>query len=569
MIKMVARMTLVSLALVLVLSVGFGGALAQDDGIPRGGIVTVSHEAFSVVLRNFSPFAPTQNPASQAFIYEPLMVWNEVDGEIIPWLATGFVWSDDLLTLTFNIREGVMWNDGETFDANDVLYTMNLTREFPALDRGAVWAFLDSVELLDDYTIQFNLGEVYSLADVLIAQTRPVPEHIWSELDDPVTFVDDDPVATGPFSVVCRLEDQVFELCANPLYWQEGRPYVDAIRYPAYPGNEQSTLALINGDIDWGGHFIPDVETTYAAADPDNFNFYYWPGGATVNLYMNTTKAPYDDVAFRRAVSQAIDYNAVVNIGMYGYTIPSDPTGLGPRFEGWASQEALERAAELGLNEYAPSAAAATLDEAGYLDVNGDGFRELPNGDPMSMNVQVVNGWTDWVTSVQIISQNLQDIGVNAQVVTPEFGEWLNNLQTGDYDISIGWSSSGYTPWNYYRDSLDSSLLGADNIANATSWSRWFSDDADALLAAFTATADPDEQFQVLSDLQMLFVENVPLVPLFPGPTWYQWNTQQFTGFPTADNYYTQGSPWSRDSNSRLLVAVNIHCIDDTACGQE
>jgi peptide/nickel transport system substrate-binding protein len=64
----------------------------------------------------------------------------------------------------------------------------------------------------------------------------------------------------------------------------------------------------------------------------------------------------------------------------------------------------------------------------------------------------------------------------------------------------------------------------------------------------------------------MLYVENMPAIPLFPGPTWYEYTTYRFTGFPTEDNYYAQGSPWER--NSAAIVISTIHCIDDSACGQ-
>ena len=70
----------------------------------------------------------------------------------------------------------------------------------------------------------------------------------------------------------------------------------------------------------------------------------------------------------------------------------------------------------------------------------------------------------------------------------------------------------------------------------------------------------------IVNQLQMLYVENMPAIPLFPGPTWYEYTTYRFTGFPTEDNYYAQGSPWER--NSAMIVISTIHCVDDMACGQ-
>jgi peptide/nickel transport system substrate-binding protein len=207
----------------------------------------------------------------------------------------------------------------------------------------------------------------------------------------------------------------------------------------------------------------------------------------------------------------------------------------------------------------------ALLDEAGYVDSDGDGIRNLPDGgENISFDVQVVNGWTDWVTSVQIISQNFQDIGLDASIQTPDFGAWFANLQSGDYDASIGWGTAGNTPYNYFRNLLLSDLITEEGVANAELWHRWTSEEADELLGDFTATADADVQQEIINDLQMLYVENIPAIPLFPGPTWYQWTTYRFTGFPTADNYYAQGSPW--DGPSRLIVVNRIHCIDEESC---
>lgn len=548
-----------AITLLLVFSLGLGLVAAQDEA--PSGTVTVSHRAASTWVRNFNPFAPDPINDVHGLIYEPLLVWNEVNGEGTPWLATDISYSEDLMDVNITLREGVQWSDGEAFNADDVVFTLELIREYPELDRGALWDFIESVEKVDDYNVVVHLSRVYTLADTLIGEVETVPEHIWSQIEDPVTFTNDDPVATGPFSIVCTFEDQVFELCANPNYWGEG-PFVERLRYPAYPGNEQSNLAMVNGEIDWAGHFVPDIEQTYVAADPEHHHYFFWPGGGTVNLYLNTTKAPFDDVAFRQAISQAIDYDSVVGIGMYGYTVPSDPTGMGVRFADWVSEESLAIADEMGLGQYNPEAAAATLDAAGYVDADGDGWRDLPDGSALAFNIQAVNGWTDWVTSIQIISQNLQDVGLNAQVATPEFGDWLNNLQTASYDVSIGWSSSGRTPWNFYRDIMLSSLVGEDDRANATTWGRWFSDEADQLLLSFTETADPAEQREIIGQIQNLFVQNVVVIPLFPGPAWYEWNDSRFTGFPTAEDYYTQGSPWDRDSNSRLLVALSLRPVE-------
>ena len=567
--KTFVRMIVIGL-LMATLSVGVGTA---QEGIPRGGTFIVSEGQQAAFPNNFNPYAPDPTRWTQGTMYELLTLFNPVEGgKPTHWLATGYEWSEDLMTLTYTLHEGVKWTDGEDFNADDVVFTFNMLKEFPAMDRGAVWQYIESVEKVDDYTVAVHLSQVYTLLHELIGgNIYIVPEHIWSTIEDPVTFTNPEPVATGMLTEVVAVNEQVLEICRNENYWQMGEdgqplPYVNCMRMPVYPGNDPANFAAANGELDWIGNFIPDIESTFVAANPEKHFYYFWPGGGVVQFYMLTTKVPFSDLAFRRALSMAIDYASVANIGMYGYTVPANATGLGPRNESWLSQAALDKAAEYGLNVYDPEAAKAALDEAGYVDADNDGWRDMPDGSPLAFKVQVVNGWTDWVTSVQIMSQNFQDIGLNSTIDVLDFGVWFANLQNGTYDTSIGWSAAGNTPYDFYRNVLYSPLIGEDGLANAVLWGRWTSEEVDQLIEAFVATVDEAEQRAISDQLQMIYVENVPAIPLFPGPTWYEYTTHRFTGFPTREDYYVQGSPWCVPC--RAIVLTQLHCISEEACEQ-
>ena len=560
---------LISVLLIAVLAV----SLASAQMTPRGGTVVISDGEQPGGGRNFNPYTPDPANFSQRVVYEPMVLFNPVDGGLPTfWLATGYEYGDDLQSVTFTLRDGITWSDGEAFDAEDVAFTFNMFLNHPGTDTSAIADFLESVEIVDSMTVKFNLNRVYTLAHELIGNQWIVPQHDWADVEDYAIFLNEEPVGTGPLTEVVDFNEQSYTVCRNENYWRmddngEQLPYIDCIRQMLYVGNDPANLALINGELDWVSNFVPDIETTFIAVNPEKHGYYFWPGGATIQLYSNTTKAPFSDVNFRRAMSMAIDYDAVTSIGMYGYTNPANAVGLGPRYDAWISEEALAMADEMGQTRYNPDGAMALLDEAGYVDSDGDGFRNLPDGgDNIAFDVQVVNGWTDWVTSVQIMSQNFQDIGLDAVIKTPDFGAWFANLQNGVYDVSIGWGTAGNTPYNHFRNILFSELITDEGLANAQLWSRWTSDEADALLTAFTETADRDVQTDIVNQLQMLYVENVPTIPLFPGPTWYEYTTYRFTGFPTQDNYYAQGSTFER--NSTPIVINTIHCIDDTSCGQ-
>lgn len=571
---------LLLVCVVLALALSFTVSLAQDE-IPRGGIVTINESPQgNWPGPNFNPMSTQPRHGTMNFIYEPLIVFNPVDGGVPTyWLATDAQYSEDLLSLTFTLREGVKWSDGEDFNADDVVYTMNLLQEDPALDIGGIWqgAYVESVEKVDDYTVTFNLTQVFTQADTLIGGLRPLPEHVWSQIEDPATTLNETPVATGPFTEVQDFSETVYTICRNPNYWgvdDAGNqlPYVDCVRYPAFSGNDSANAAMISGDLDWAGNFIPDIQTTFVEKDAENFGFYFWPeGAAPVMLYLNTTKEPFSDVRFRRAISMSIDYQTMVdNVYGPGYSTPFNATGLSTgRFANWLNQEAIDKANELGLGTYNPEGANALLDEMG-MTVGGDNFRTL-NGEPFAMKIQTVNGWTDWTNAAQWVAQNLQDVGLNVTIETPEFGAWFTALQGATYDASMGWANYNRTPWDFYRNMLDSSFItpsadGSTTVANGTTWHRWTSPETDQLLIDFTSTADDAEQKAISAQLQMAYVENVVAIPLFSNPQWYEWNMQRFVGWPTTDDYYAQGSPWNQPGS--LVTVLNLRCKDAANCGQ-
>jgi len=410
------------------------------------------------------------------------------------------------------------------------------------------------------------------VADLVIGGAlRPVPKHIWEKIADPVAELNSKPVATGPFTEV-TFDPSVYTICRNPNYWQEGKPYVDCVRYPAYADNNAVNNAIINGEVDWAGNFIPDITKTFVAKDPDHYGYNFWADGAKpVMLYFNTTKAPFDDVLFRRALSNAIDRESIVN-NVYGpgYTSAYGPLGFPEkRFADFVSKAAVDTAKKLGVGGYDVEAAKKALDDAGYkLDSNGK--RLGKDGQPISFKIQTVNGWTDWTNTAQVVAQNFQDLGLDVSIETPEFAAWLTALQTATFSMSMGWAADLVIPWDLYRQQLSSAYIAKNTdgttIANGQLWPRLTSPDIDKLLADYTLTTDHAKQVEIIGKISEWYVTNVSGIPLMANCLWYEYNTQRFVGFPTVKDWYTQGSPWQIGA---LKVALTIHCKDAKSCGQK
>lgn len=563
------RKALLLLVALLVMSLSLGVVAAQDSEIPSGGTVIVVQAGRGQWSANFNPLSPNPSDGTRQVMYDPLVVFDPLDGgEPTPWLATSYEYSEDATALTFHLRDDVLWSDGEQFNADDVVFTLELVEQFPALDRQGILNFFAGVEKVDDYTVTVNLVDVYSLAHTVVGKQRIVPEHIWSAIEDPVTFSNDSPVATGAFTEVTDFTPENYLLCRNPNFFLEGQPYVDCLAYPAFTGNEQSNLAIINGDVDWGGNFIPDIDNTFVALDPEH-NHRWFVGVNPWGFYVNATKAPFDDVQFRLALAQAIDYGTIALTAENGYieTPQEVAAGIWPQFQTFVPESVFEKIREMGLGVFDVERAAQTLEAAGYTDQNGDGWRDMPDGSPIEFTVQIVNGWTDVVTAAQIMSQGFQDAGLNASVVTPDQTTFQANLQGGNFDTSLGWAIWGETPWNFFDNIMNSTRVDPDT-GNSTGQfqSRVFDPAWDQLLQDFLQSVDPAEQQAIIGQLVDAYVTNVVHTQIGVFPAWFEYTTSRFVGFPNADDPYAIGAPWQEET--ARLVATNLRCADAASCGE-
>lgn len=501
-------------------------------------VLTALPEQVTAWVENFNPFnQTTAAPSVMHFMYEPLIIFNALDaGKPVFRLATDFEYAEDLSSITVSLREGVTWSDGEAFDADDVVASFELVLGNAALDAVGMAQTLSGVEKIDAGTVRFDLSTPSSQALYQIVRVPIVPQHIWSQVDDPVTFTNPDPVGSGPLTEIRRFTPQEYVQCRNENYWDADSLHVDCMRFPQISNNDQALAAAANGKLDWMGSFLPDIENTYVAKDPAHHS-YWLPGGSLVAFYMNFEapeagdRAAFKDVTFRRVVSMAFDREAMVEIAGYGYpTINQYPSGLGRAFHAWNSPEVEEKFGS--FTQYDTEGARALLAEAGYKDIDGDGFVETPDGQPVSLEVIVPNGWTDWVNSCQIAVEGLNAAGIKANVATPESAVWTEKLISGDYDMAINSVRVGPTPFNQYLDALHENNQAKSRFAA----SRYYNAELSGLLDSFTQTNDTEKQMQIMGKVQGIVAADMPLVPVFNNPRWYQYNTKRFTGFFNADN---------------------------------
>ena len=546
-------------------------AAAAAPSLAQGteGLLTTNNAQGATWIRNFNPLLSENSSnlwPSQNGIYEPLFVYSTTTGELTPWLATEWSWNEDSTVLTFTIRDGITWSDGTPFTANDVAFTFNLIKDneaLPANGGRVVAPLLSSIEVggggdgtaeaspaSGGNTVVFTFSEVNTLALFDIGGQSIVPEHIFGAVEDPVTFTNENPVGTGPFTEIGRFEDQIFELLKNPTYWQEGKPQIPGLKLPTFTDNAAVNLATVNGELDWAANFIADIENTFIAKDPENFHYWFPATGATVHLYANTTIAPFDNPDVRKAISMSLNRDQIVSIAMYDYTHPSDATGLSDAYDTWRDAAS----ADLPWVKQDIAAANALLDAAG-LTKDGD-WRKNADGSTMEYDLNVVSGWSDWVQSCDIMSQNLAEIGIKATVKPYDQTTWTTRVQDGDFTLSIGWAAGGPTPYNFYRGMMSSATYHPVGESSGENWHRFQSEAADAALAEFAASSDDAVQKAACVTLQQIYSSEAPAIPLFPGPQWGEYVTTRFEGFPNADNPYGLLSTYA--GSERLLLLNNV-----------
>ena len=278
-------------------------------------------------LVNYNPYSP--KPLTGTWLYEPLMVQNSLTCENLPWLATKFVW-EGATKLTFDIREGVKFSDGQPMTAKDVAFTFNLGKKYPAIDLAGVWndtfgAKAQSVTATGNQVVfEFTGAAAPKFAGII--STKILPEHIYAKVGDPTKYVDKNPVGTGPFKVG-SYNGRRLELVRRDDYWQADKIKVEKLRLEGQYEADQAVLKLRSGGLDFYSGEIPNPEKTFVASDPKLNHFWYAPNGITV-IAMNLTKAPFNDVKFREALAYGMDKQAATLKATYGIMDTASQSGL-------------------------------------------------------------------------------------------------------------------------------------------------------------------------------------------------------------------------------------------------
>jgi peptide/nickel transport system substrate-binding protein len=513
-----------------------------------GGTLTIQGDTGNPSLvEDFNPFTPSTELHGTFLIYEPLEIPSPINGAYTPFLATGYQFTSPT-TLVYTIRPGVKWSDGTPFTPNDVVFTFDLLKKYPALDTTGVWAQISGVSASGNkVTFTFKAPDVPFAGT--IAQIPIVPEHIWSKISNPATFANTKPVGTGPFMLGSFAPTQ-YTLTKNPTYWDVAKIAPTSVVFPAQATNQSTNqLEVSSGQFDWSYTYIPDVKTTYVNRDPST-NSYWFPPGGTIGLFLNLTQAPYNNVNFRKGVSAALNRTTIAQKAVNGYMAQASLSGLIlPNLQQWLTPNLPDQ----GIVTQSRTAAMADFAQAGYTMKVGK--LTSASGTQATMTIVLPNSFTDWAAAATEISTELEQVGIKVNLDEPQYTQYSQTTQAGTFNAAIGGFGGTGNPYTDFNQALNGSFAAPVHTATVNNFERFNNAQVNQALATLAAATSKPAQQQATDRLEQMMYNTVPIVLLYYGGSWGLFSTKHFTGWPSASDPYTLPTNYN---NSLLTVVTHL-----------
>jgi peptide/nickel transport system substrate-binding protein len=494
-------------------------------------------------------------------LMEPLFMLNYETGNIDGWLAESYTNSADLTQWTVKLRPGTTWSDGQPLTSDDVVFTINMLLQYaPQLNwSGAVKQWVQSVQAVDDRTIQFNLTGpnprfvMENLAGTTSQAIVPVPKHLWQG-QDPVTFKyawnnGQGAVFSGPY-VVEQFSSTEFDYKRDNNWWgaKTGAfplPAPLEIRRPWVGDDATMAQMLVNNDSDYWGPSTPSQLNALVAQNPKllPYGATGWIDPCPRMLTLNTTVAPWDNKVMRHAVSYAMDRQQIVNVVYEGVGAPSNfifPTykAMQPYID--AGQDTLAPIGEFNLDK-----SHQLIESQGYKMDSGSGKYVGPAGKTLAIDLVAPPFMEPWG---RMAVQQLQTAGIDANLRLIEWGIFRDQTGRGQFQGAVDWDGCGSTvePWfgmNRYNKSWVNPIgtAGTEYVDNTNNAGRWSNDQYSALMDQIGSLPLGDPRIMDLYKQALtIWADELPDIPLVQTPSYIVFNGTYWTNWPTADNAYIQ-----------------------------
>jgi peptide/nickel transport system substrate-binding protein len=477
-----------------------------------GGCHRAASNTFVLVLeanpspRGLNPLLAS-DAASERFrqlMFNSLMKKNE-RFDYVPELASDVKTAPDGLSVTFTLRDGVKFHNGKLLTSSDVKYTFDQlllpdspSPKSPSFFEGAGDArqsFITSIDAPDARTVVFHLRKPWLELFSNLIPIGIIPEGTFAAQEQ-------QPVGTGPYKFTSRNAAQQFtDMAAFEDYW-EGAPAIKNLRVRVILDAGTQQAGLLSGEVDVAANTALTPDTYVGLAKNPSLQVVQSPGANVQYLTMNTESEQLKDPRVRQAIACAIDREGIIKNLLSGQARIAHSI-LPP--ESWAYSEGK-------VYPYDPAQSKKLLDDAGLPDPDGDGAR-MRFDKPLVFKISATNAVGRQTATV--IQNALHDVGVPVNIETLEDNTMRDQVQKGQFDLTMGrWVGGNQDPI-FLRD-LFTFLTGKGNYR--FNRSRYSNPDLDKVLAEATSTADRERAKQLYAQAQQIISNDVPMLPL-----WY-WN---------------------------------------------
>ncbi len=531
----------VAAALLLTASLAACGDGTTGGGGNAGGVLNIGMPN-GPQTENHNPFLPSSSSNSLGYrwaLYEPLVMTNQVkpDEKGKPWLATEWTWSENYSKLELTIRDNATWSDGRPVTGADIAYTFTLLKNTPALNINAI-PYKDATADGDKVTVTFTSSQFVNQMDIL-TQTPMVPEHVWSKLADPATDTVKDPIGSGPYTLKTFTPQTVTLTVRDKGYWQD-LPQVKELRYTSYNDNNAQTTALANGSSEWAFTFISNYKAVYVNKNPEHHKLWFPPVLGVHGLFFNTELKPFDDPVLRRAMNMVVNRNDVFMQGEAGYFYPEvkNVTGIPtPAGDSFLADDFKGEEFEVDVD-----GAKKLLTDNGYK-FQGDTLLDK-TGKPVKITLSNPAGWSDYITTLEILKDNFSDIGIAATVDKANQDTWTTNVDTGQFEAAMHWTNNGATPYDLYQSIMDGALYKPVGTAGVNgNWGRFRNAEATEALHQYANAADDSVRREAMDELQKIYVEQAPVLITGAANAGGEYSTKNWVGWPDENNQYAPAQP--------------------------
>lgn len=459
------------------------------------------------------------------------LVWDtllvlDASNEPQPLLAADWSIDEAGMTWTFTLRDDVTWHDGEPFTAADVAFTFDYVAEFTQSRWTNAVAGVVEVTVVDEYELTIELDApdpefaIRPLADMPM-----LPEHLWSQVDDPDGATIDEAVGTGPYQLVEYEQDQRYRLEANADYFL-GAPRVEALNIAIFADPSTAFAALQSGEIDMSAiRLEPQLVEQFESAD--GLSVARGSGFASTLLQINTERPLLDRVEVRQAIGLAIDPQELIDVVLLGTGTPPNPGFVHP------DSPLAERSL---THTFDPQAASTLLDDLG-AEPREDGVRAL-DGDALSFELLVYADNPSRIRAAELIQEKLAAVGIEVTVstqeaVTVDDQVWpgFDVAQGRDFDLSMwGWSAP------VMLDAGRIAALGHSDPAIGTLNIVGLDDaEVDAAADAVRAAEDAESRDAASREFQAALAEARPFVTLYYADEIFGYRPASYDGWVFQD----------------------------------